>query len=675
MDDEPENPFEASVCEGAGAFDEAQDVPSLNAHAAEVVLEQTRRVAADHRTRCLLMLGQPGLGKSHVLARIRDHTYQSAFPVVVRSYSRPGSIFRSLIRQITWGLLSGHSRVKGDLLRELVDTAIRAIYDDPGQKLRLDAILAGAEGEQAPMAVRQRRLIEACIDFFEPTATRVLGDRQALPLYSADAVRTVLSYRLIETSVRDRVRHWITGRDLSEEDLAALGLSRSLDDEETAKEALAALGIFGAMTRPILLCLDQTEQLESSPEESGIEAMARVITHLRELPGFSIVFSCLRDKWNLGYATQLPSSYRDRITEGGNARVDLGYPTPDEGLEIIRRRLGGALAPFTESNLGAFLDRHHPSPRLLLQECSRSYARWQREGRQGILELPLEGASPDLQEPGPAGTATSWESALARVPPPEGLDPKATEEAVALVLTGLGLKAGGKLLTQLTPAKASKLDLLVKAGSRRVGFVFDESANGTKFAALLKALLKELEAGGLDHLVVWRRDEPPPGWKAGRARWAELQARKDVTVHRPDPETLRRLRAFRQLCARLQADGRDHGAEAAARLPEALGACPEIQDTLRLLGTSLPGTAATPTAPAAPPPPPSRTGGAVRDEVARLVKERKVMRRDQLLSLVAEACEAQVEGAVFERALDDLEAGGVLWRLEAAKEDYVVFCR
>jgi hypothetical protein len=246
---------------------------------------------------------------------------------------------------------------------------------------------------------------------------------------------------------------------------------------------------------------------------------------------------------------------------------------------------------------------------------------------------------------------------------------------MAGILTELGLTSGGKLVTQLPLPKKSRLDLLVQGGKRRIGFVFDETDHGTRFAGLTKALLDELEAGAMDHLVVWRRGEVPAGWKAGRERWARLGARPDVSLVAPSADTLRRLAAFRQLCRELQADGRDHREEAAAAMPGALGACPELQAALGLVGAGAAGQAPEPRPPASPVAGLPDGSGAVRDLVARLVQERKVLRRSNLLELVGDAGASPVEAGVFERALDDLERAGLLWRLEAAREDYVVCFR
>ena len=667
------NPFERNVWEGGEAFDAQRDVGSLNAHAGERIREQTLQVAADHASRCMLLLGQPGLGKSHVLARAADRCLHEAYPVVLRDYSRPGSLFRTLFRRVTWSLLQPRREVPENLLKNLVSLTLGVIRKDPGDEASIPAFqeaFARARAGTGPRPDR-RSFLEGCLRRFEDVARARLGAAHPLPLYSRDALRVLFFYYLVE--MKPRASAWLQGHDVSEEDLEALGVQRSLDDEGTAREAMATLALLAALTRPLVICLDQTEQLESSPEESGIEAMARAITALRELPGLSLVFSCLKDRWNLGYARDLPSSYRDRITSGGNDVVELHYPTPEEGAEVVRRRLGGSLEPFDEDNLRTFVDRFGPSPRLLLQECARRWRAWQREGATGAVQLPLEGevAPPASADRGQADrdAPAEWEDVLTRTPEPGGLEPATVEDALSRILTGLDLRVGGRAVTALERPRGSRIDLVLLAGARRFGFALDDLENGSKFARRLKGLQEELDAGAVDHLFFWRKEEPRASWRVGRERLSELAGRPNVSVARPQGETLRMLQAFRGFCARLQADGRDHQGPARRLLDETLSQLPELAEVLAVLGAS--GEAPREAVGPAEPGPAAN----VREAVTRVMTERKILHRDQLLRRVERILDEAVDQVVLERVLDDLEGGGVLWRLDTARENYVVASR
>lgn len=671
------NPFERSVWEGSASFEGDLDVPSLNEHVLSEVRSRVRAVATDRASRCLLLLGQPGIGKSHVLARLSSELREEVFPVVVRDYSRPGALYRTLFRQIMWGLLRTPSKRRESLLRDLVISASAEVRKVPSLASEFQAHF---DTSSRPPDWR-RGFIETCTRGLEVAAAEALGGGERVPFHSPTAARVLFSYSVL--TLKRHVKRWLLGEDLSEEDLGTLGVRRSLDDEEGAREALATLSLVGVLTRPLLLCLDQTEQLESSPEESGIEAMARVISALRELPGILVVFSCLKDKWNLGYARELPSSYRDRIHGGGNDLVELRGPRPEEGVELVRRRLGGSLGPFRKKNLGEFLDRYRPSPRVLLQECARQYGAWLRGGEKGKIRIPLGGEEPTTPDagpplpvvarPAPVDPGTEFSRVLVRTEAPEALDPTSLEGVWATLLTDLGLEARGKALTQVRPGPKSRVQLLVAAGGQRVGLVFDALVNGRSFASQLKSLHDDLGAGRLDRLVYWRQQPPKPSWKKGCQLWADLEQDSRVLVHRPAAETLRRLQAFRALCADLQGEGRSHREVGRAVLGGALRECQEVQEVLRFVGAQL---QAAPEAPPQEPPVSGPPGGSsLREILSGLVREARILGWSRLLELLREISPDPVDEHVVERGLEDLEAAGVLWRLRGGEERYVVASR
>jgi hypothetical protein len=611
------------------------------------------------------------VGKSHVLARLTSRARDIAFPVVVRDYSRPGAIYRTLFRRLLWELLHTPSSFKESLLRELVGGMAKCIRRDPAFREEFDHLL---DPKRRSPSWRQD-FLDASIRGLEPVSARVLGPAFPVPLYSATAARVLCSFQVM--NLKKRVRRWLLGEDLVEEDLEALGVARSLDDEETAREALATLSLASTLTRPLLLCLDQTEQLESSPEETGIEAMARVITALRELPGFSLVFSCLKDRWNMGYARELPSSYRDRISGGGNDLVELLSPTPEQGVRLVRGRLGGKLGPFKKKNLHEFLDRHRPSPRILLQECSRQYRSWLRQGKKGEVLLPLGGKGSEALIVGQVAMqvdpATEFSQVLVKTQAPEEIDPAVLEGAMATALTDLHLRARGKALTQVTPAKPSKLSLVVSAGGQRIGFVFDDLVHGTGFTNRLKSVLSDLAAKRVDHLVYWRRIPPQKSWKVGNQKWQELQALPNALVRCPGPEVLRRLQAFRTLCSRLQSEGRCHQEVGRAVVFGALREQTEFQEILQLAGVQR-VAGGPPTAPSRDLQASSGNGG-VRDLLVRILAEARLLSRERLLEKIRDEVPEGLEEAVFERAVEDVEVAGGLWRLPARGPGYVVCLR
>ncbi len=670
------NPFESCIWEGTRRLHSEDDVASLNCDASDRFEDQIKLVAADHRSRCTLLLGQPGLGKSHVLARLVEHDGRKfSYPVVVRRYALPSATFRNLFRQLIWGLSEQVLRGETTMLDDLLACNLRRVLPDleletPAQR-KARSRLRKLRSVQAIGACLTPALARACALAFEAHVRRRWGAR-ALPIFSEDVIS--VGFQLLAAPTREAALRWLRGRDLDEQDLDALGLRSAIDDELSARDALASLALLAFGARPLAICFDQTERLESTPEERGIDALGRAIAFLRELPSLSLVFSCLKDKWARTYLQQLPSSYSDRIAGGQEDVVELAYPTPEEGVELVKRRLSGEVKPFDKANLKAWVDRFSPSARQLLLECAKEWRVWKRAGASGLIRLSETGkvaaARPAPVEDPRQRLRDEWAEVLRLTPPPSSMDADEAAAALSIVLDELGLTSGGRALKLLKKPRGSKLDHIVQAGRRRVALSFDDSNRGNSFSAQCKRLLAALEESAerarLDGLIVWRSAPIKRTWKKGRKLWQKVLDSGRVRFVNPSPESLRKLAAFRSLCSSLQGRGRDHRESAVRVFADELAPLPALQATLEGLEAESAQAAERTEAPAA--------DGAqgVRDAIRSLLQELKLVASGRLRALLSEAHGAKAEAALVANALEDLEATGVIWQLRAAEGDDVI---
>lgn len=670
--------FEESVWEGGSRLEPGRDLARLNAAADARLLAQLEAVAGDGRSRCLLLLGQPGLGKSHVLARVATQARERAFGVVVRQYDPPHLIFRKLFREVAWGLaearlaggLSALEAMALALVRALMATFPTsshalppAVREGPLDQAGLAALRHFLVAKESRLGDRGKLFLSLAKRFGEVVRER-LGAR-GVPAYSEEAVLALLALARPEPDLPGRAMAWLAGRDLAEEDLAALGFTRALDDEGRAREAFAALALAARLTRPLAIAFDQTERLESSPDETGIDALGRVVATLRELPAVSLVFACLKDRWFHAYARTLPSSYRDRIAAGPADVVELAYPDPDEALELLRLRLGGALAPFDEANVRAWTDRFQPSPRELFQHARTALL----GSGSGPALLPLDPAPGPVAAPAdPAAEARAeWRAVLAVTPESGALDAGGVEGALGSLLADADPRVEGVALVQVRPERGSAIPFLLQAGRRRIGLVADDTASGTGFVRRLRAVLGELDRQACDHLVWWRTAPVKESWKKGAELFAELCARPDVTVRSPGAGTLRRLEAYRRLASGLAAQGRDARETARHLFPVLVEGAPELAELAGILGL---GEAAGPGSGPAPLAPEAR---ALRELVRGVLFQRKVLHEARLAELVR--AERPVDDAVLAAVLADFEAERVLLRLKCRGDGHVLALR
>lgn len=668
MADDPEDPCLSSLFEASGRWRPEHDLGHLNAHATERILEQTASVAEGLLPRCLVLVGVPGSGKSHELQRIRGRAREVAVPLVIRHYARPAGIFRSLFRQSMWALLQTTSPSSGDLLLEVAEGVIAAIQSSPDHIPSLQDILQGERTQPMTAAQRRRDHLEACIEYFEEVVASKVGRHTDVPLYSVDALRTILLYALPEPEIRSSARRWLMGQDLEQRDLVTLGLQRCMDDEVTAREGLSLLGLMGVLTHPIILGLDQTEQFEDSPEETGLEAMNRVFTHLQDSLGFSVVLTCRTGLWASEYSRELLTDLLDRFTGAGQELVELRCPDSEEAVELVHRRLGGKLHPFTKAGLEQTLTSQGKTPRAVLRSCEGALRSWRRAGSRGRIHLPPEPKAVSM--PGHARSPTTqpaYEQILEATPVPRHLDAQRTAAGMAHLVACRERFGSIAPPHHPPPGTASPFSLVVPTDDGRVGFVFDDVTRGSAFARRAAEILEALSAGALRHLFYWRDEEPPRSWRIGREHWKRLQDRNDVTIHHPRPETLRRLHAFQVAASDPRPACLDSHPGAGVQLPEALVECPEIQAILQHLGQVAAAGAYSSTCPGTDP-----RLEPIRAAVLRVISDHKVLGRDRLLQLVNEVQGRPVKPRLFHRVLARLEDEGLLWRLGPGQETHVV---
>ena len=98
------NPFARDVV-GSPLDDAKADVPRINQAASEKCLQLVDRVAAQRESESLLLFGEPGSGKTHLLSRLRAHLdrYQAQRPVLfvsLRMQTSASMIWRFVRREM-----------------------------------------------------------------------------------------------------------------------------------------------------------------------------------------------------------------------------------------------------------------------------------------------------------------------------------------------------------------------------------------------------------------------------------------------------------------------------------------------------------------------------------------------------------------------------------------------
>ena len=346
------NPFDADV-----VFDPDRplpvDVTRIHQNAFDLCCKAYERVAGEQGSWSVLLFGEAGCGKTHLLSRFRTWldsemdlkpTKLAALFVAVRMETGPGTIWRHLRRRFAYELFQQKSN----------------------GYTRLDAILdsfAASGGGNLTEAFEN-----ASDQDFSHELTRVLET------YAAGTHRRLC-------------RAWLRGDGISENDLKALNLplppTDSTDEDWAESDARY---VIEAITRlcapaPVVFCFDQIEALGLSQQKSSYGFFSQMGASLINETTNSLVISTVSADFlrDLQDGSRLADFHR--ISKDRSSLHPLDW---DLGKQLVEARL--ALAPeaaqenpIPDADLREFFQSQHgrSTPRSLIHAARRLFARWQ----------------------------------------------------------------------------------------------------------------------------------------------------------------------------------------------------------------------------------------------------------------------------------------------------------
>jgi hypothetical protein len=500
------NPFARDVV-GSPLDDAKADVPRINQAASEKCLKLVDRVAAQQESESLLLFGEPGSGKTHLLSRLRAHLdrYQAQRPVLfvsLRMQTSASMIWRFVRREMAGALLR----------RGLTDII------SPDKRQALDTILQ-----------------------------RDLG--------------IVLENLLAGVRVRDAAA-WLQGDDLPEEALLDLGLSRQPVDEEyqedRAQQVIRELAQVLAPV-PVVFCLDQVEALQKHPkDEEGIFALGKLVATLHDMLRNAAIVTCVQTSFLDAIKATVRGSEQDRMLSNREGLFPLTW---EQAATLVRARL--------DSQPEIRAQRTPDSPPYWPIDLEKLRTVFDAGGRcvaRRVLhrarELFDEAANcpPSELEPLDAYLSRSFEERLS-TQPPENADHILRDVLPSLFqLLGIPIEDSGK------PARARVFDVLVQHNGRSTAFALCNQKPGVGLVNRLRKLGEKWDSTVVPRLVLLRDARLGIGTqaKASQQRLAELRE-KNAELVNVSPEALAALHALRGLLADAGSGDLSHGADTVTR--------------------------------------------------------------------------------------------------------------
>jgi energy-coupling factor transporter ATP-binding protein EcfA2 len=312
--------------------------------------------------RILLLLGESGSGKTHLVRAFRNHVHLNGLGFV--GYM-----------QMTTSVTSYSRYLVSNLIDSLDQTYYEALGTGSGL-LRLSNAVAARCGD--PEAVRSLNEHEdldedAVVDLVERAADKLIKHPRYADL-DIDLVRALLYLQRQDPALKKRVVKYLRCEVLSEREQKRLGGLSPKREEEDAQRLVEQFGrlMWACDSRALVLCVDQ---FEDAYRGNDAESLFRRVTSslcavADQVPSSIIVIACLKDYY-AAMRARLTRSTLDRIERDPVPAALIAERDDSEITAIIQKRLAYLYETSGHRPANGVLDPLHPIPREFVQQLSR----------------------------------------------------------------------------------------------------------------------------------------------------------------------------------------------------------------------------------------------------------------------------------------------------------------
>lgn len=537
------NPFRSSIVADPWQPD-VIDVPEIHAEAFRACCDALAFVRRERRSTSVLLYGNAGSGKTHLLARLQRRLVGQR-PELEVSAAEPDSIFISVRLQTSPQMIWRHlrRRLSEDLLRPFDDGSTQL------ERMLLRRLTEFRPGITDPHdwleRIRQQQTAAA-----RGEAENFVAFLEQWSQFNHSGLAAALGW-LLRGEQRSQAGAWLRGDSLPEGVLNRLGIGAADEDDpeyEAQRLVLALTRLAGPQT-PLVFCFDQVEALQvQTQDDRGLSAFGQMLSALHDQTDNALLISCVLITFlhTLDDDRFIIKSDRKRISEFTQRALDP--LNPDEARRLIVARLDSVpelkerragrhdLWPLSEEHLREAMETMRWTPRELLAFCAEKFDEWR-----GPVDLPA-------RRPLPQFLAETWDERLARARTDNTT--QRTDEIV------------GHALPLLVSLREPRLQHQSESRLRDVEMFFKGAGNGFGVSlcnhqgysvnrglpSKLSRLCGLLDAGKLTRLVIIRDARLPIGKAAHVTRQhRDALSQQGVRWVTPTEEALAALDALRSL--------------------------------------------------------------------------------------------------------------------------------
>jgi AAA ATPase domain len=591
------NPFRNSIVNNPWQPPET-DIMTIHQAAFALCCQAMADLRQHHSTASVLIHGEAGSGKTHLLARFRSYIareaqangpggLQEAVFIAVRLQTGPQMMWRHLRLQLAGDLLRGES--ESQLERLLLHRLTTAGLVTGDAHTWLAEKRREARDNNAPIPE-----LEKLLDQLSRSSNGQLG-------FGYDLF-TALGHLLLDQH-KYAAAAWLRGDSLPESVQKQLFDSdrqddeNDLDPEERARRVVLALSNLATADMPMVFCFDQLEALQIDPRDTaGLFAFGQMVTELNAGTQHVLIISCTQSMFMNTLKDLMSGANYARLHTFGIASLSpLDWK---EATLLIEARLNSVpiiaarrtleanqLWPLSENDIRTIFIHSACTARQLLNHCANLF----EAIRSGDREAPVITHASIEQF-----LEQTWEERKQKAQAASA--PRSTSKTEDIVIQGLSLLTNliSNNWRRADHNRPRDIDLLFETADGSVGISICNSTHGYSLCRKLERLSGQVTQRRVSKLFLLRdsRLKISPGAVRTRELKDQIITQGAHWVE-PTEEALAALDALRQLLSDAKSGALANGGDTVASETVEEWLVASLQEELnRTLEEFLPGSAA-----------------------------------------------------------------------------------
>ncbi len=549
------------------------DVPEINARPFDACMDAYEDVRQTRRSGSVLLHGEAGSGKTHLLRKLRAHLNQE----------NARHVFISVRLQ------SGHGRFWSHIRKCFADSLYQKSFTG---KEQLQFVLSNRF--TAFLKMQGRRPPPRSLDEFK-VAFRDFTDSKRLPQNHHNAL-----YSYCFRSLRRDAVSWLRGDPLPDGILKRLGITMQsgepADPEDEARDLILSICRLGGAEIPFILSFDQVEAMQREPnDKTALFVFGKAVRLLHDETRNLLIVTCVQSFFETYLReTMMEPDYAALALSRGSLRP----LNREEAVKLARTRLSlrpdyaaGDISHNLTRHLEAFFSggRNRQTARAVLSFCADRLDELEAGVVQPIPTAPsdtptdaptdaadIRGVTDIRDTKGIRNTAVGTESTESflnerlnrRVEKNVGhISPEKMDEILHGTLPDFMnlLNPEWKQQDHFTAEESTRLrdvDILLEGKGEKVGICLCNEKSMTSLSSRLRRLSEMKGGDGPDRLLLFRHTELPitSGAKKARTYLKKLIGERGRLIQ-PSSEVLAVLDAMGRLLADAKAGDLDHKGE------------------------------------------------------------------------------------------------------------------